>query len=61
MDNNEFYQPEEIMTTEEVAKYLKVNVGSIRRWTREGKLKGRKLGDRGDYRYFKKDVLEFLQ
>lgn len=49
-----------IMTAEDVAKFLKVRVGTVRRWTREGKLKGQRLGGTGDWRYLKKDVLDFL-
>lgn len=49
-----------VMTASEVARYLKVSVGAVRRWTREGKLKGYRLGGRGDWRYFRKNVLDFL-
>jgi len=51
---------EQVMTSAEVAAYLKVSIAAVRRWTREGKLKGHKLGGTGDYRYFKKDVQDFL-
>ena len=50
----------EIMTAGEVAAYLKVSVGAVRRWTRVGTLKGHRLGGRGDWRYLKKDVMTFL-
>ena len=49
-----------IMTTSEVADCLKVSVSAVRRWTREGKLKGHRLGGVGDWRYLKKDVVAFL-
>ncbi|MCR4392976.1 MAG: helix-turn-helix domain-containing protein [Dehalococcoidales bacterium] len=51
---------EEIMTASEVARFLKVGVAAIRRWTREGKLKGHRLGGKGDWRYLRKDVIAFL-
>ncbi len=51
---------EVIMTANEVATFLKVSVGAVRRWTRDGNLKGHRMGGRGDWRYFKKDVLAFL-
>lgn len=35
----------ELYTREEVAEKLKVNIRTIDRWRREGKLKGRKVGD----------------
>ena len=50
----------DIMTTEEVAELLKVSVSIVRRWTREEKLKGSKLGGRGDWRYLKSNVIDFL-
>ncbi len=49
-----------IMTSSEVAKYLRVHLGSVRRWTRSGELKGYRLGKRGDWRYLRKDVIAFL-
>ena len=50
-----------IMTTSEVADFLKIHVGSVRKWSRNGQLKGYRLGDRGDWRYLSGDVLGFLQ
>lgn len=35
---------QEFYTTEEVATLFKVNIESVRRWTRKGKLKAIKLG-----------------
>lgn len=58
--NVEIYHDDEIMTAVEVGAYLKVSVGAVRRWTREGTLKGHRLGGRGDWRYLKKDVNGFL-
>jgi excisionase family DNA binding protein len=51
---------QDIMTAEEVASLLKVSVSAVRRWTREEKLKGCKLGGNGDWRYFKSNVFAFL-
>ncbi len=51
---------QDIMTAEEVASLLKVSVSAVRRWTREEKLKGCKLGGKGDWRYIKSNVLAFL-
>lgn len=51
---------EEIMTTEQVANLLKVSVSVVRRWTRENRLKGYKLGGKGDWRYLKGEVIRFL-
>lgn len=51
---------ENIMTAGEVASFLKVSITAVRRWTRDGKLKGHKLGGSGDWRYFESDVMNFL-
>ncbi len=51
---------EEIMTVPEAASFLKVSVSAIRRWTRDGKLRGYKLGGQGDWRYLKRDVVDYL-
>jgi excisionase family DNA binding protein len=54
------YFEEPIMTSREVAEYLKISAGAVRRWTRDGILKGHKLGGRGDWRYQKSSVVSFL-
>jgi excisionase family DNA binding protein len=50
----------QILTCDEVAEYLRVHVGSVRRWSRSGKLTAFKVGGRGDWRYREQDVLAFL-
>jgi len=50
----------DVMTAGEVASFLKVSVGAVRRWTRDGKLKGYRMGGQGDWRYLKRDVMDFL-
>jgi excisionase family DNA binding protein len=54
------WDDDSIMTSGEVARFLKVHLGSVRRWTRSGELKGYRLGKRGDWRYLRKDVIAFL-
>jgi len=51
---------EAIMTCDEVADYLRVHIGSVRRWSRSGKLTAFKVGERGDWRYRQQDVRAFL-
>lgn len=34
----------ELMTVQETAKYLKVDTETVRRWLREGKIPGSKVG-----------------
>ena len=50
----------EIMTATEVAIFLKVSINAVRRWSRNGKLKGYRLGGSGTWRYLRTDVLDFL-
>jgi len=45
----------------EAAKLIKVNPETLRRWDREGKLVAIKVNDRGDRRYRKNDILEFVK
>ena len=49
------------MTAQEVADLLKVNLNSVRRWSRTGKLKGYKLGGSGDWRYVRPEVIDFVR
>jgi excisionase family DNA binding protein len=60
LENQLKWDDDVIMTSSEVAKFLKVHLGSVRRWTRTGELKGYRLGERGDWRYLRRDVLDFL-
>jgi DNA-binding transcriptional MerR regulator len=50
-----------MMTTRQVADFLQVSICSIRRWSSEGILKSCRVGSRGDRRYWRDDVLRFLQ
>jgi excisionase family DNA binding protein len=60
-ETQEAAMSEQLMTTDEVAKYLKVNLSSVRRWSREGKLKGYRLGGSGDWRYVRPEVVAFVR
>ncbi len=44
------------LTADEAAKRLKVNVVTIRRWLRDGRLPGQNLGHRIGYRIKEQDV-----
>lgn len=52
---------EQMMTCAEVASFLRVSIHSVHRWSRSGNLKAYKVGFRGDYRYWRQDVLAFLR
>lgn len=45
---------QEYLTAEDVAELLKLDPETVRRWSREGKLPGSKIGD--TWRYRKTDI-----
>ncbi len=49
-----------LMTVRQVAMFLQVSICSIRRWSDRGELKFYRVGARGDRRYYKQDVLDFV-
>jgi len=53
--------PERMMTVQQVADLLQVSICSIRRWSDKGILKFYRVGNRGDRRYWREDVLRFLE
>jgi len=52
---------ERMMTAQQVADLLQVSICSIRRWSDKGILKFYRVGNRGDRRYWREDVLRFLE
>jgi excisionase family DNA binding protein len=52
-------QGENWLTTDEIAKDLKVNVNTVRRWIQSGELPAVDVG--GEYRISRKDYDDFLQ
>lgn len=50
----------ELLTIQETADMLGVHAETLRRWDRSGKLKAVIVSDRGDRRYEKSAVLQFL-
>lgn len=51
---------DEWLTTEEVAKLLKVNPETVRRWLRSGEMRGSSLGDRTGWRVSRFEVQRFM-
>jgi excisionase family DNA binding protein len=49
------------LTVEEVAKLFRVSRDTVRRWLREGRLKGIALGGRAGYRIGREEVRRFRQ
>lgn len=52
-------QAENWLTTEEIAKDLKVNVNTVRRWIQSGELVALDVG--GEYRVSREDYEDFIQ
>lgn len=55
---------DELLTLKEVAQILKVNVGTLRRWDQEGRLKAIRIGSRrgiGDRRYEPETIEAFIK
>ncbi len=50
-----------LLTTKEAADFLRVSEASIRRWADAGKLKCYYVGDRGERRFMREDLLAYLQ
>jgi len=54
-------QLETMLTARQVADFLQVSISTVRRWSDKGMLKFYRVGSRGDRRYQRKDVLQFLE
>jgi excisionase family DNA binding protein len=50
----------ELLTIEQVAKILNLSKETLRRWDRSGKLTAIRIGSRGDRRYRKIDIIDFV-
>ena len=52
---------ERMMTAQHVADFLQVSICSVRRWSDKGALKFYRVGSRGDRRYWREDVIRYLE
>lgn len=50
--------PQKLLTVQEAASYLGVHAGTIRRWAYSQRLKGTKIGERGDWRFDHHEVIK---
>ena len=53
--------PPTMLTTAEVARLLSVHVNTIRRWSNEGTLRSYRVGTRGDRRFERQEIDNFLR
>lgn len=51
----------QLLNVQNAAAFLDVSVSTIRRWAQQGKLKGGKIGGRGDWRFTKDDLLKIVR
>ena len=49
------------LTTTEAASYLRVHPETLRNWARKGMIPAAKLGNRGGFRFKRKDLDRFLE
>ncbi len=52
---------DEWLTTAEVAKVLKVNPETVKRWLRGGEMRGSLLSDRAGWRVAREEVARFMR
>ncbi len=51
----------QLLNVQKAASFLDVSVNTIRRWAQLNKLKGVKIGSRGDWRFTKEDLLQMVR
>jgi len=52
---------EKLLTITEVAKFLRVSSGTIRKWSSKGLFPVYRLGTRGDRRFKQEDIERFIK
>ena len=52
--------PSAMLTTREVAQLLNLHVNTVRRWSDQGILRAYRVGPRGDRRFKRQDIDDFL-
>lgn len=52
---------EQLLSVQKAAAFLDVSANTIRRWAQLGKLKGVKIGTRGDWRFKKYNLLQMVR
>jgi excisionase family DNA binding protein len=49
-----------MMTTSGVARMLYVHINTVRRWSDQGILKPYRIGPRGDRRFMREDIIQYM-
>ncbi len=50
-----------MLTASDVARLISVHINTVRRWSNQGVLKTYYIGSRGDRRFQKEDIYNFLR
>lgn len=50
----------DLISLKEASKLLKCHPNTLRKWDKDGILKALRFGKRGDRKYKKKDILDFI-
>ena len=51
---------EQLLNVQQASQLLGVSLKSIRRWAQQKKIRGLKVGSRGDWRFTKEDLLKMI-
>jgi len=49
------------LKAKEAAAVINIHINTLHRWTKEGRIKAYRIGERGDYRYDPKDIEAFVK
>lgn len=58
--SNENFTQTQLLNVQQAADYLGVHEGTIRRWAYAKRLKGSKMGERGDWRFTEEELMKIL-
>lgn len=59
-DITNFLDLDPMLTSSEVARLLNVHINTVRRWSNQGVLGTYRIGARGDRRFHREDIINFL-
>jgi excisionase family DNA binding protein len=60
LDMARLSQSNGMLTVQQVARILNVHINTVRRWDEKGLLKAYRIGPRGDRRFSREDIAQFL-
>ena len=60
MNFNELDELEQMLTVKDVSRLLRIHANTLRRWSDKGIIKSYRVNSRGDRRFRRGDILQFL-